>query len=520
MRTATAQSPDRPARPPGAGLPARIRGPRFVGMAIGSLCVGAALVQHGAPAWAWILVALQVLAWPQAAFLMSSRSATPREAEYRNLLLDAVFCAFWLPAIGFNVLPSAVVLALVTMDCGAVGGVRLLLRGLAAEGVGLLLGWGVFGWHPEYSSNLATILACLPVLILYPLTVGLVMYRLSARLIEGRKAMERSERLYRDTLDAMEAGIVLYDAQDRMVLCNDTFRRLHPAIDELLVPGQPQAAIWRAAVDAGLVAEAEGREAEWLAERARGAAAPAREAHTQRFPGDRWRRVLDRRLSDGGLLSFSTDITDLVRREHDLQRLNAERDEVARQLQAVNQQLELLSQTDALTGVANRRLFDLRLKHEWQRGRRHGWWLSLAMIDVDHFKRYNDRHGHLEGDACLRRVAQALQGSAHRTSDLVARYGGEEFVVVLPHTTLDDATALAQRLLAAVDADAIAHEDSPVGPRVTVSIGVASVLLDVESGDDAVRLVRAADRALYRAKAQGRHRVAAATAEDDDRLTA
>jgi diguanylate cyclase (GGDEF)-like protein len=129
------------------------------------------------------------------------------------------------------------------------------------------------------------------------------------------------------------------------------------------------------------------------------------------------------------------------------------------------------------------------------------------MLDVDHFKRFNDHHGHLEGDACLRRVAGALQGCARRASDVVARYGGEEFVLLLPHTSLDDAMAVAQRCLAAVDEHAIAHGDSPLGPHVTVSVGLVALQLDPGRGADPSALLRQADEALYRAKAQGRHRV-------------
>ena len=499
-------SPETP-RVEGAGLPRRIRAPRAAGLLLGAVCVGAALLQNGAPAWQLVLMLAQVLAWPHLAYALSSRSPRPKEAEYRNLVLDCALSAMWLPAMGFNVLPSALTLAMVLMDTVAVGGPALLLRGALASALGVGLGCLLFPLQLQLTATLATTLACLPVLLAYPLTVGLVMFRLSTRLNDKRRQQERSERLVRHTFDAMEAGIVLYDADDRLLLSNQTFRQLHRPIEPLLQPGQPRAGVLRASLDQGLVREAQGREDAWLAEQLIRTAGPAQPQ--VREQADRSWRWLDQRLPDGSLLSFSTDVTDMVRRERELQRLNAERDEYAQQLREVNARLEQLSQTDALTGVANRRQFDQRLKEEWQRSRRHSLWLAVVMLDVDHFKRFNDHHGHLEGDACLRRVAQALQGCARRVSDVVARYGGEEFALLLPHTALEDAAVVAERCLAAVDAQAIEHGDSPLGPRVTVSVGVAAVQLAQASGDDPSVLLRLADEALYRAKDRGRHRVEA-----------
>jgi diguanylate cyclase (GGDEF)-like protein len=170
-------------------------------------------------------------------------------------------------------------------------------------------------------------------------------------------------------------------------------------------------------------------------------------------------------------------------------------------------QLAELSQTDGLTGLANRRLFDQRLQEEWQRAARHGVPLALLMIDVDHFKRYNDQHGHLCGDDCLRAVAQALLGCARRASDLVARYGGEEFAVLMPHASVDEAKSQAQRCIDTLAALALPHGDSPVGPLVTLSIGIGHrqpLVDDVVGPKD---LLQQADRALYSAKHCGRDRV-------------
>ena len=136
--------------------------------------------------------------------------------------------------------------------------------------------------------------------------------------------------------------------------------------------------------------------------------------------------------------------------------------------------LQQLLSTDAMTGIANRRRFDAALAREWRRCHRNGVPLSLLMIDVDHFKAYNDHCGHPQGDACLRQVAQVLVEAVGRPGDLAARYGGEEFVCLLPEISTAGALAVANRLMAALRHANIAHPNSAVGPRLTISIGVAT----------------------------------------------
>jgi diguanylate cyclase (GGDEF)-like protein len=131
--------------------------------------------------------------------------------------------------------------------------------------------------------------------------------------------------------------------------------------------------------------------------------------------------------------------------------------------------------------------------------------LALVLLDVDHFKAFNDRHGHPAGDACLRRVATLLAGAARRPTDLVARIGGEEFAVLLPHQDATDAEAVAQRCITMLDHAGIAHGASPVAAHVTCSAGVADAAGLGEAADPA-QLLAAADAALYRAKQAGRHR--------------
>lgn len=161
---------------------------------------------------------------------------------------------------------------------------------------------------------------------------------------------------------------------------------------------------------------------------------------------------------------------------------------------------------DGLTGIPNRRRFDEVLNLEWRRSVREQQVLSLALIDIDFFKQFNDTYGHQAGDACLVSVAHALRASLNRPTDLLARYGGEEFVCLLPQTTADGAIHVANELLESVRRLSIAHATSKAANVVTISIGV-STLQPTVAGDCAQSL-RLADEALYRAKHSGRNTVA------------
>jgi len=173
-------------------------------------------------------------------------------------------------------------------------------------------------------------------------------------------------------------------------------------------------------------------------------------------------------------------------------------------------ELRRTATTDALTGIANRRQFDESLEREWLRARRAGEPVSLLMIDVDHFKLYNDLYGHPKGDDCLQHVTQALLSACKRPADLVARYGGEEFVMLLPQTPRLGAKHVAGQVLDAVAAHGIFHENSQTTHYVSVSVGIAcfdDASSCWPSGSRAPRasdLVHAADKALYSAKQAGR----------------
>jgi diguanylate cyclase (GGDEF)-like protein len=175
------------------------------------------------------------------------------------------------------------------------------------------------------------------------------------------------------------------------------------------------------------------------------------------------------------------------------------------ELRAANSQLEILSTTDGLTGLANRRRFDNYWAEEWQRALRQATPLAVIMLDLDHFKAYNDHYGHLQGDECLRRVGAVLQASVRRAGELAARYGGEEFVVVLPGVTRQQALETARGVLIAMREAKLPHASSPVAGMVTLSLGVAVGM--AQATDEPEQLLKMADTALYTAKNTGRNRV-------------
>lgn len=186
------------------------------------------------------------------------------------------------------------------------------------------------------------------------------------------------------------------------------------------------------------------------------------------------------------LVSLFVELTALYRRTADM-----------------NLVLDQQAHIDGLTGLANRRRFDQTLEGECARAGRGGHPVSLLLIDVDFFKRYNDRYGHMAGDDCLRLVAKTIEASARRPGDLPARYGGEEFAVILPMTALEGALLMAERIRVSISALEATHADSACG-HITVSVGAATSM--ATRGDQGPALIAAADRALYQAKALGRNK--------------
>lgn len=435
------------------------------------------------------------------------------------------------------------------------------------------------------------------------------------------EAAQARERLA-DAVEALPDGFALYDADDRLVVCNRRYREIYSPSAPAIRAGTSFEDILRYGLAHGQYPAAEGQELTWLEERL------YRHRHAdqpilQELPGNRWLRIEERPTRLGGVAGVRVDVTELVQQGQQLKQVNArltesraqlnavigtamaaivtldargevlsanpatttifgwpdhelvglnigvlvpepaggeqdplsllaqrgtalraapqdirarrrdgqgvmvqlalsrleipgparyvalftdlsEREAYAQALRDANAQLAHLSETDALTGIANRRRLDRALHEEWQRSGRHGQPVALLIVDVDHFKRYNDSLGHPMGDECLRAIAQILRQCVRRTGDLVARYGGEEFALLLPHTAAAEAMVVALACIEAVESAALPHPDSPLAAHLTLSIGVASALAGAASLP--ASLVEAADTAVYAAKRAGRRR--------------
>jgi diguanylate cyclase (GGDEF)-like protein/PAS domain S-box-containing protein len=184
----------------------------------------------------------------------------------------------------------------------------------------------------------------------------------------------------------------------------------------------------------------------------------------------------------------------------------SERKKTEQQLVALQKELEELSFKDGLTGVANRRMFDSIMEMEWTHARRNNQPLSLIMLDIDYFKQYNDCYGHIQGDDCLKRVAQTLSSAATRSRDFFARFGGEEFVLVLPETDEKAALKVAERCRSLIFKEQIPHAQSAVSQILTISLGVGTRIPAQQ--DTPTAFIEEVDRQLYRAKQDGRNGIA------------
>ena len=212
--------------------------------------------------------------------------------------------------------------------------------------------------------------------------------------------------------------------------------------------------------------------------------------------------VLNRTYTFAGLLGMALAYAiDRQHRENYLQSCLLELNRL--EMIGHNEQLEILSRQDALTGISNRRHLDEMLKDEWFRAMRHQTPLTIMMIDIDCFKAYNDVLGHIDGDKCLIKVADTIKKLAARSGELVARYGGEEFLMLLPMTDQKQAAKQAERLLKAISSLKIAHPNSEVSAHVTLSIGVATYVPQLN--EQVSDFLSFADQALYKAKSAGRN---------------
>ncbi len=186
----------------------------------------------------------------------------------------------------------------------------------------------------------------------------------------------------------------------------------------------------------------------------------------------------------------------------------SERKKTEQKLATLQQQLEEYSFRDGLTGVANRRMFDTVMEESWSHAVRHGQPLSVILVDIDNFKQYNDLHGHLQGDECLKRVGALLESAAKRSKDFVARFGGEEFVIILPETDAEAAAQVAERFRNQLFREQIPHGGNEASQLVTVSMGVGTL---IPSRDDTIKnFLDQVDQRLYQAKHGGRNQIVAA----------
>jgi diguanylate cyclase len=335
--------------PVGRRFARRVYPARILGLGLGFFSVGAALIPLSHGFWVWFLLIMYAFAWPHIAYLYATRVSDSFATGKRQLLFDSFCGGLWVAAMACNLLPSAVVLTMLSMNNMATSGVRFFGWGVLAQIAGLLLGVAIFGWHPQWDSSLTVIIASLPFLVVHPLAVGMMAYSFATRLHEQKNS------------------------------------------------------------------------------------------------------------------------------------------------------LKLLSRTDGLTGLYNRRYWQLRAAEEFDRSRRQGNPASLIMLDIDHFKEINDQYGHSIGDDVLETLSYLLQINL-RSIDILGRYGGEEFAVVLPETDAKRAQDIAERVRLAVASDRFGEKQAL---HCTISLGVAQLSATMKDFD---AWLNAADKALYDAKAAGRNR--------------
>jgi diguanylate cyclase (GGDEF)-like protein/PAS domain S-box-containing protein len=218
-----------------------------------------------------------------------------------------------------------------------------------------------------------------------------------------------------------------------------------------------------------------------------------------------------RALTSSGDYVWIRDVVHVVRKDGEVEALIgfmfdiSERKRNEEKVLQLQKELEELSFMDGLTGVANRRMLDSALEQEWANAQRTRQPLSLILLDIDYFKAYNDYYGHIGGDDCLRRVAQALTSVAMRPRDFIGRFGGEEFVLLLPDTDAQAAATIAERCRRTILDLRIPHEESAVSEYLSISLGVDTVI--PQPGANANDFVSAVDTRLYKAKQSGRNRV-------------
>ncbi|WP_309122693.1 diguanylate cyclase domain-containing protein [Paenibacillus sp.] len=396
---------------------------------------------------------------------------------------------------------AAAAMFVVGLGCAAIARFKLspgikfqLLNGMSTFFVTLLLLWGV----PD-----KRLFATVAVYVwLTSIAAGIAMYLLSSfleRAYENERRLRKSEcelrsavNLQRTLLDHIPSGLLVEDEKGRIIYVN---RELLTMFGEEAHPdalaGVAKSKLFERYREAFFDPGARLRMFE-LAE----GKTPAKGMYVDMADGRTFQLDYAPVFEEGRInahLWKYQDVTEIKNNE--------------KKLQEANTVLKRLSGIDGLTGIANRRSLDEQLKFEWDACARSGKPLTVLLLDVDDFKRYNDNYGHLNGDACLRRIAETLEACVQKPDDFIARYGGEEFAALLPGTTIEGGAKVAERMRRAVDALRIAHEHSSYGPHVSISVGIGSVVPSGEGSESEV--LERADRALYAAKTGGRNRVVA-----------
>ncbi len=316
--------------------------------------------------------------------------------------------------------------------------------------------------------------------------------RLEAELTDSRNLLNYA-------VNEMSDGLAMFDRNGYLVYCNERYQSLFPLTGDARKPGAHIRDILLRVVQTGEQLNLGDPEV-WL-QVVSGSLSKPSEEQVNLFDG-RWLLIQTRPTEEGAAMVVISDITTVKQTEGELRSLTTE--------------LKLLAETDGLTGLMNRRSFDLRLVEELERSQLEKRALSLVMFDVDWFKSYNDTLGHPAGDECLRVVGRCLKMALLRHGDLAARYGGEEFVAILPDTGEDSALLVADRVRLALAELKLPHPGA-AGRTVTLSAGVANYAAD-ETRRSAGQLLSRADEALYEAKAGGRNRVTAWKPRDAARI--
>ncbi len=357
----------------------RLYVPRMIGLGLGFVCVASVFIQNGMPAPVWLGLAANGFIWPHIAYFTAKKSRNPYRAEIRNLLIDSFLGGIWIPLMSFNLLPSATVIGMLSTDNISVGGVRLFIKGMLAQLAGLLLGIFLYGLNIRTESTTLNVLACIPMLGVYPIIVAMVTHRLGINLRQQKKKMEKVD-------------IALKEANEKLT-------------------------------------------------------------------------------------------------------------EACEELRESEKKYRELSIIDNLTQLYNSRYLFHQLKVEIDRANRYDQPLALVFLDLDNFKQFNDKYGHIMGDNALSRLGQVVK-ECLRKPDSAYRYGGEEFIVLLPMTRVPDGIIVADRIRTEFKKERF----TPVPDKsahLTMSIGISQY----QPQEDMVNFVRRVDELMYQAKNAGKDRI-------------